>query len=548
MVNLATQVAAGGTLQGGQTLYYAVSGTDGSGNESTLSFIVRAVISSNGSSVTLSGLSFAPGTSLFQVYRGTTPAELFRIATDQALAATFTDTGLAKQLIAPPDPNFDHANFYWRMELQPESSVTTHATNSVGNGVLAMAANRYRGMIVRITRGRGAGQERAIAANTATSVTVSPAWDVEPDATTYFAVAENSWRFGALTKNSPVQFAIPNRAGEVVHLSGRAANVNDAECAAEISILTRWKIGGSGIGGGDGDIPPQPLFGLGASPTGGMVQLSGVSFTDLTNTRSISSATLNMYYWDELQGKPATALAAGIAAADLLMDLNAAGNAVAGNFIQVEAEVIRVEEVQNNGARYRVTRAIHGTTAAGHAAAALVYTLTAKTAIAPFPHDFFGSPYSGSWTYSIPLPDVRVASAELFVTNEIGNSATASIFLTHNDDDGLRTLSGGQYSIQVDGYLAVDQSVAPAIVVEASHAVRDVSAILGKAADASVQLQLNVDGVAYCVLTFAAGAIVSNSANGLALPPLATGAKITLSVLSVGQNIPGADLTVLIRL
>jgi hypothetical protein len=112
----------------------------------------------------------------------------------------------------------------------------------------------------------------------------------------------------------------------------------------------------------------------------------------------------------------------------------------------------------------------------------------------------------------------------------------------------LRTLSGGQYSIQVDGFLAVDSSAAPAIVAEASHAVRDVFAVLGGAADAAVQVQLNVDGTAYCALTFAAGTITSNSVDGLTLAPLTSGAKITLSVLSVGKSIPGNDLTVLIRL
>jgi hypothetical protein len=168
--------------------------------------------------------------------------------------------------------------------------------------------------------------------------------------------------------------------------------------------------------------------------------------------------------------------------------------------------------------------------------------------IAPFSADFFGSPYCGSWTYPISLPDVRVASAELFVTNEVGNSPTGSIYLTNNDDHGLRTLSGGQYSIQVAGFLAVDASAAPAIVVEASHAVRDVFAVLGTAADAQVQLQVSVNGAAYCVLTFASGAIVSNSVSGLTLPPLASGATVTLAVISVGQNVPGADLTVLIRL
>jgi hypothetical protein len=411
---------------------------------------------------------------------------------------------------------------------------------------LQMTVNRYRGMIARIPRGHGAGQERVIAANTATTLTVSPAWDAIPDATSFFVVAENGWRFGALSKNSPLQFAIPNRSGEVIHLSGRAANVNDVESAAELSTITRWQIGGSGTS--DIDIPAEPFFGLGAGQAGGTVELSGVSFTDLTNTRSISAATLTMYYWDELLGTPAIALANAAAAADTLLDLSSIGSAAVGSFIQIESEVIRVEEVQNSGARYRVTRAIHGTDAAVHAALATIYHLKNKAVIAPFPPGFFGSPYSGSWSYPIMFPDVRVASAELFVTNEKGNSLTRSIHLTQTFDRGVRTLSGGQYSIQVSGYLAVDQSVAPALVIDASHAVRDVYAVIGQPADAVVSLQLNVNGAAYCTLTITQGMTASDAAAGVTLAPLIAGAKVTLSVLAVGQTAPGADLTVLIRL
>jgi hypothetical protein len=143
---------------------------------------------------------------------------------------------------------------------------------------------------------------------------------------------------------------------------------------------------------------------------------------------------------------------------------------------------------------------------------------------------------------------VRVASAELFVTNQQGNSPVRSICLTNTVDSGLRTLSGGQYSIQVDGFMAVDQSVAPAVIVEASHAVRDVFAVMGKVADAPVNLQVNVNGAAYCTLTFTPGLTTSSAADGNTLGPLIAGAKVTLSVLSVGQTYPGADLTVLIRL
>jgi hypothetical protein len=78
--------------------------------------------------------------------------------------------------------------------------------------------------------------------------------------------------------------------------------------------------------------------------------------------------------------------------------------------------------------------------------------------------------------------------------------------------------------------------------------VRDVFAVLGKVADAPVNLQVNVNGAAYCTLTFTPGLTTSSAADGSTLGPLIVGAKVTLSVLSVGQTYPGADLTVLIRL
>jgi hypothetical protein len=549
MLSLATQIGGGGTLAGQQNLYYAISAADSVGAEGPLSFIVRAIITNDGSSVTLSGLSFAPGTNSFLVYRGSTPDQLYRIAADQPPAASFTDTGLPKQLFAPPDPNFDHANFYWRMELQPQMAATQHSATTAGNDSLQMAENRYRGMIARITRGRGAGQERKITANTASLLTVSSAWDIEPDATSFFAVAENGWKFGNLATTSPAQFTIPNRAGETVQILGRAANVNDVECAAELSTVTRWQIRGS-TGGNfiDSDVPPAPVFGLGPSPQRGSLFLSAVSFPDFTNTKTISAATLTLHYWDELQGIPTLSLATAIGPDDQQLDLNAAGSAAAGGFIQIGQEVLRVDELLPDGTSYRVTRGVHGTTPAGYDAQTLIYALASKTVIAPFPPGFFGSSYSGSWTFPIAMPDVRVASAELFVTNEKGNSPTSSSYLTHNDDCGLRTLSGGQYSIQVDGYLAVDDTVAPPLVVDASHSVRDVYAILGKAADGPIQVQVKLDDAPYCTLSFATGAIVSNTISGLSVSPLVVGSKLTLSVLAVGTVYPGADLTVLIRL
>ncbi|HJT89813.1 MAG TPA: phage tail protein, partial [Bryobacteraceae bacterium] len=546
LISLITTLGTGGSLDGGQVLYYAVSGVDDVGQESVLSFLVRAAILSNASTVTLSGLSFAPGTASFHVYRGNSPALLFRIASDQALAGQFTDTGFAPQLVAPPDPHFDHANFYWRRELEPELAATIHSPTTVGNSGLRLDANAYRGMTARITRGPGAGQERIISSNDATVLTVAPPWTAEPDAASFFVVAEAGWHFGAQTRSSPVEFPVPNRSGEVVQITGRSANVNDLESAPELAVVTRWVIGGSG--GADTDVPPAPSFGFSAGAREGFIEVSGVSFADLANTRSISSATLTVYYWDELQPAPATLLGTTASESDAVLNLSAAGPAEPGSLLQLEAEVLRVGSVEPGGLIYHVTRGIHGSTPAAHAAGTPVYHLLRKTSIAPFPPDFFGSPYCGNWSYSTPLPDARAASAELFVTNRKGNSPPGSACLTGTVDRGLRTLSGGQYSIQVEGYLAVAQSAAPALVVDTVHAVRDIFAVVGKAADGPIQLQLNLNGEAYCQLTIPAAQFVSNSIGGSALPPLPAGAQITLAVLAVGQTYPGADLTVVIRL
>jgi hypothetical protein len=195
-----------------------------------------------------------------------------------------------------------------------------------------------------------------------------------------------------------------------------------------------------------------------------------------------------------------------------------------------------------------VRRGFHGTPPAAYGPGETVYELSKKAVTVPFPRDFFGSPYSGIWSYPVSLPDVRVASGELFVTNDLGNSETREVAVTGYDSGGFRTRAGGQYSIQVDGYLAVDESVAAPLVVESSHAVRDVFAILGRPADRPVQLRVNVDSAHYCTLTFATGAIVSDSVDGFALPPLRAGSRVTVSVLTVGLVNPGGDLTVLIRL
>jgi hypothetical protein len=147
---------------------------------------------------------------------------------------------------------------------------------------------------------------------------------------------------------------------------------------------------------------------------------------------------------------------------------------------------------------------------------------------------------------------VRIASAEMFVTNQNGNSAMRAVKLTGTQEYGLRTLSGGQFTIQVEGNLAIQDAIAPPLVVEDSRAVRDIRALLQQApVGAPIELRLRKNNVAYAYLTIPAGSVTSNTVSGLDLQPLESGCVLTLDVVSTGQvagTTPGRDLTVTIRL
>ncbi len=552
LVSLSPTVnTSGGTVAGDETLYYAVSAVDGSGAESGLSFVIRAVVPSgvNTNSVELKGMSFSAGTAGFNVYRGPNPLELLRIANNVTVATTYTDAGAAATLQGPPDANYDHANFYWRLELQPEVSVGIESATTIGNSTLGMLADNFTGGLVRITRGTGATQERLVVSNDSTTLTVTPPWTVEPDSTSFFVVAEATWKFGGLSATSPAQIEVPNRPGGTVEVSGRSANVLDQESSYELNPVTRWQIGGGA--GVDTDTPPLPVFGLNLAGQG-TIQLVGVGFTDLTNTHTVMAGTLSLFSWNELSSPTTFSLASGIGSTDTTITLSAAGTAVTGDLIQIEAEILQVSATSGGGTVYTVARGSHGSTATTHAAAVLIYHLARSVAIVPFVNGFFGSPASGSYSHSIFLPDVRVGAAEFFVTNSIGGGPVAGGAFGATVDQGLRTLAGGQFSIQVEGYLAIQTDAAPPLIVENSYAARDIFAVVDEQpVGGALELQLRVGSAVYCTLTIADGELTSNVVGGFGLAALAASSVLSLDIVSVptaADSLPGRDLTVIIRL
>jgi hypothetical protein len=551
--------STGGSLAGNQTLYYAVTGSDASGQESGLSFVVPATLpnGTNTNTVTLTELSFTSDTTSFSVYRGPTPMQLVQIATNQAMATNFIDGGLPASLTPPPDENYDHTNTYWRLELQPEVAAAIYSATTIGNPALAMEVNVYAGMVVRITRGTGAGQEKTVTSNDAITLIVSQPWDTQPDATSYFTVAEAGWHFGSAGSSSPLAFQVPTRIGATMQVTARAANVYDWECPAGLCLVTRWRITGGGAGSDEG-VPGAPVFGI-LTRGAGDVGLTGVGFANLANTSSISSGTLALYYWNELTYPPPDALGADAGASDIAVTLAQAGSIQAGDLIQIDAELLQVQQVGNNGLQLNVLRGAMGSAAAGHKATAPVYGLTRIRLVVPFTADFFGSPASGDFAYFVLLPDARVAAATFFVTNAFGDSPTTTVNFMSTADTGLRTLSGGQYSIQVAGNLAVETNAAPPLVVQATHAVWNISAMVNDApANApggtpveSVEMDVLLNGAVYCHLSIPAGSTCSNTVNGCGLAPLPAGGSIALNIAAVPQasgSLPGSDLTVTINL
>jgi len=338
--------------------------------------------------------------------------------------------------------------------------------------------------------------------------------------------------------------------GATVDISGRSANAHDQESAYELNPLTRWQIGGSG-GGVDLDTPPQPTFGL--NPAGqGTVELLGIGFTTLANTSTIEAGTLGLFYWDELSSPTTYSLASGVTATDTTVTLSRAGSAVVGDLVQIEAEILEVTGLAGGGTQYQVVRGSYGSTAAAHDAGRLLYHLRRSIMIVPFVRGFFGSPASGAFSYVVFLPEVRIGAAELYMTNAVGGGLVARAAFGTTADQGLRTLAGGQISIQAQGYLAIQTGAAPPLVMEDAHVVRDIFAVVREAPNGgAIELQVRQNDSVYCTLTIADGQTISNVVNGFGLAPLAADARLNLDITSVptaADTLPGRDLTVTIRL
>jgi len=551
-----TYTNTGGTLEGGLTYYYAVSAVDDASNEGPLSFTAAINLPSGPNTFTanISQLSFPSNTATFHVYRGENPQMLYRIFSNAPLASSFTDTGLSILPLGPPDASFDRVNFYYRYEDAGPFETTSFSSTTISCADMGATPSAYSGFAVRITSGTGQNQERSIVSNTQTTLTITPAWSILPDATSIFVIVEASWRFAAISKISPAQFEIPYTKGSVIEISGRSANVANQEASADLCPITRCALGG---GNPDIGLASMPDFTLGAFG-GGNITLFQVGFPDTTNVASVSSGTLQLFQWNELNTPSPYSLVNAIDAASTSIFLNQAFSPYAGQAIQIDTEIMTFLSLNSDGS-YKVARGAVGSNTTTHSAGATVLHLDNVSVIAPFSPNFFTNRASANYIHTVWIPDVRIVASEFFVNNSFGPSQAAQQSYASVPDQGLRTLSGGQFSLQVNGYLATQQNAAPPLVIEATHAIRDMRATLNQAANGyDITVQVLQNGTAYgSLLTVPSGKTTSSSiVDGVNLPPLMEGALLSINValnVSTSGNpasgvSPGRDLTVTIRM
>jgi len=90
------------------------------------------------------------------------------------------------------------------------------------------------GRIVKIIRGTGEGQERLVSGNTQTVLTVTPAWRIEPDATSVFIVLAASWEYESAMLDLSIE------QGETVEITLPVDNLLRETLYVEVATVDRW--------------------------------------------------------------------------------------------------------------------------------------------------------------------------------------------------------------------------------------------------------------------------------------------------------------------
>lgn len=180
-------------------------------------------------------------------------------------------------------------------------------------------------------------------------------------------------------------------------------------------------------------IPPD--FGVEVSaldPT--VAEVTGLAFSDLTNTYSITAGTFTFFF--VIEATILTTLTAAISATDPSIDVVDASGISDGDYLQIGREVVLCGAP--SGTTVPITRGQLATTADVASSGASVWAVQQKVQTATFPLDFVNSEAITDWVLLQPLPDTKLLSVGGSVTNGYGESEVAYVPLTNNSDHGMK--------------------------------------------------------------------------------------------------------------
>ena len=415
-------------------------------------------------------------------------------------------------------------------------------------------------LLLRIIRGTGAGTTVSIASNTATKIYIAGAWPVTPDSTSVFVVEHNAWETQSDTSklSNNGSMGVMSSTIDVSSWRGACVLVQAVTLAADGTESTDSNapvreayLLGAGAGS-DSDVPPAPGFTLTTDSEGNFI-LQEVGFTSATNISTVESGTFTTFTWNMAKASTGAdaALAAAMTLSGTALTVVSALSTYAGQVLAIDEELVGV--LSFSGTAITVARGVLGSAAATHASGAGVFALDETINTLSFPPLLFTEAYAANWQQALPYPNRLLLAAELFVTNQIGNSPATQICYTGLSPFGVAGIPTAGYMAGVQGLadtfaiagtLAIGSNLATPyqrdIVTQPRHIVAYVTQ---PPTGSGITIHINVNGALYYSLTIPAA---NNDAIGT--PPFAALplGPITIDIIAVGSSFPGADLGVTI--
>lgn len=122
-------------------------------------------------------------------------------------------------------------------------TATSGGLNTITRSTASWLTNMWANYQIRITGGTGAGQIRTIASNTATAITVSSNWAVNPDATSIYAIEGNGDFFYLMGNNAVTlyRFQVSTNTWTTLNpTAARAGAMGAGGTASWMNAITGW--------------------------------------------------------------------------------------------------------------------------------------------------------------------------------------------------------------------------------------------------------------------------------------------------------------------